>query len=55
MHVAWQIEFLRDIEKIAKTSKLSFIIATHSPDLINDKTSVDLHELMHGDTDGDDA
>jgi predicted ATP-dependent endonuclease of OLD family len=37
MHVAWQIEFLQDIENIAKLSGLSFIIATHSPDLINDK------------------
>ena len=37
MHVAWQIEFLSDIESIAKIAGLSFIIATHSPDLINDK------------------
>jgi ABC-type cobalamin/Fe3+-siderophores transport system ATPase subunit len=37
MHVAWQIEFLHDIEKIAKLSRLSFIIASHAPDLINDK------------------
>jgi ABC-type lipoprotein export system ATPase subunit len=46
MHVAWQIEFLQDIEKIAKLSGLSFIIATHSPDLINDKIDlcVDLFE-----------
>jgi AAA15 family ATPase/GTPase len=46
MHVAWQIEFLHDIEKIAKISNLSFIIATHSPDLINDKMDlcVDLFE-----------
>jgi predicted ATP-binding protein involved in virulence len=46
MHVAWQIEFLHDIEEIAKSSKLSFIIATHSPDLINDKMDlcVDLFE-----------
>jgi predicted ATP-binding protein involved in virulence len=46
MHVAWQIEFLRDIEKIAKISQLSFIVATHSPDLINDKMDlcVDLFE-----------
>jgi predicted ATPase len=46
MHVAWQIEFLHDIEKIAKLSKLSFIIATHAPDLINDKMDlcVDLFE-----------
>ncbi|MDR0680944.1 MAG: AAA family ATPase [Dysgonamonadaceae bacterium] len=46
MHIAWQIEFLNDIEKIAKLSKLSFIIATHAPDLINDKMDlcVDLFE-----------
>jgi predicted ATP-binding protein involved in virulence len=54
MHVAWQIEFLRDIEKIAKLSGLSFIIATHSPDLINDSPSVDLYELMHGNAEEDD-
>jgi ABC-type lipoprotein export system ATPase subunit len=46
MHVAWQIEFLQDIENIAKLSGLSFIVATHSPDLINDKMDlcVDLFE-----------
>jgi predicted ATP-binding protein involved in virulence len=46
MHVAWQLEFLQDIEKIAKISGLSFIVATHSPDLINDKMDlcVDLSE-----------
>jgi ABC-type transport system involved in cytochrome c biogenesis ATPase subunit len=46
MHIAWQIEFLQDMENIAKLSGLSFIIATHSPDLINDKMDlcVDLFE-----------
>jgi predicted ATP-binding protein involved in virulence len=46
MHIAWQLEFLQDIENIAKISGLSFIIATHSPDLINDKMDlcVDLFE-----------
>jgi ABC-type lipoprotein export system ATPase subunit len=50
MHVAWQIEFLHDIESIAKTAGLSFIIATHSPDLINDKMDlcVDLFENARG-------
>jgi predicted ATP-binding protein involved in virulence len=50
MHVAWQIEFLHDIEKIAKLSGLSFIIATHAPDLINDKVDlcVDLFENTRG-------
>jgi predicted ATP-binding protein involved in virulence len=50
MHVAWQIEFLSDIEKIAKLLGLSFIIATHSPDLINNKLDrcVDLSESAQG-------
>jgi predicted ATPase len=50
MHVVWQIEFLRDIEKIAKQARLSFVIATHSPDLINDKMAlcVDLFENARG-------
>jgi predicted ATP-binding protein involved in virulence len=46
MHVAWQIDFIRDLEKIIEINPLSFIIATHSPDLINDKMDlcVDLFE-----------
>jgi ABC-type lipoprotein export system ATPase subunit len=50
MHVAWQIEFLQDIESIAKISELSFVVATHSPDLINDKMDlcVDLFENARG-------
>jgi predicted ATP-binding protein involved in virulence len=46
MHVVWQIEFFQDIERIARLSGLSFIIATHAPDLINDKMDlcVDLFE-----------
>jgi ABC-type Mn2+/Zn2+ transport system ATPase subunit len=54
MHVAWQLEFLHDIENIAKISGLSFIIATHSPDLINTATPIDLYELIHGGTKDDD-
>jgi predicted ATP-binding protein involved in virulence len=50
MHIAWQIEFLRGIEKIAKLSGLSFLVATHSPDLIHDKMDlcVDLFEKARG-------
>jgi predicted ATP-binding protein involved in virulence len=54
MHVAWQIEFVRDLKNINKIKALSFIIATHSPDLINDNSSIDLYELIHGDAEGDD-
>jgi predicted ATP-binding protein involved in virulence len=54
MHVAWQIDFIRDLEKIIEINPLSFIIATHSPDIINNKTSVDLYELINGTTEDDD-
>jgi ABC-type lipoprotein export system ATPase subunit len=53
MHVAWQIEFIRDLKKITGMNLLSFIIATHSPDIINDNSSIDLYELIHGDVEGD--
>jgi predicted ATP-dependent endonuclease of OLD family len=50
MHVAWQIEFLHDIERIANLLGLSFIVATHSPGLINDKFDwcLDLSDLARG-------
>ncbi len=35
LHVGWQKEFLSDIIRIAKVSSLRFIIATHSPQIIN--------------------
>jgi predicted ATP-binding protein involved in virulence len=46
MHIAWQIGFLQDIKNGVEISGLSFIIATHSPDIINDKMDlcVDLFE-----------
>jgi predicted ATPase len=55
MHVAWQIEFIRDLKKITKIKPLSFIVATHSPDIINDNTFIDLYELIHGSTEDDDV
>lgn len=35
LHVAWQKAFLNDIIRIAQVSSLRFIIATHSPQIIN--------------------
>jgi predicted ATP-binding protein involved in virulence len=35
LHVGWQKEFLADIIRIANVSSLRFIIATHSPQIIN--------------------
>ena len=37
LHVAWQKKFISDIQKILKLKKMTFVIATHSPQIINDK------------------
>lgn len=36
LHVAWQQEFMADIQRIAKLSDLRFVVATHSPQIINE-------------------
>lgn len=35
LHVAWQLQFLEDIEKITKVKNIQIILATHSPQIIN--------------------
>ena len=47
LHVSWQQEFIDDLIKIAKMQKIRFIIATHSPTIINNRfdLTVDLFEL----------
>ena len=49
LHVAWQKEFLNDLIKITELQKINTIIATHSPQIINDRwdLTVDLEELIH--------
>lgn len=37
LHVEWQVQFLRDLQKITKVSELDVLLATHSPDLIHDR------------------
>jgi predicted ATP-dependent endonuclease of OLD family len=37
LHVAWQVEFLNDLSRIIKLSSFDVILATHSPQIINDK------------------
>jgi predicted ATP-binding protein involved in virulence len=37
LHVVWQKEFLNDIQEIIELQKLDIIIATHSPQIINDR------------------
>lgn len=37
LHVIWQRDFLRDLQKVAAVASLDFILATHSPQLIHDR------------------
>jgi AAA15 family ATPase/GTPase len=50
MHVTWQHQFLEDIQKISKSSNISFLIATHSPSLIHNHWdwSQDLFDQTEG-------
>ncbi|WP_018211150.1 AAA family ATPase [Desulfitobacterium hafniense] len=48
-HVAWQIEFLNDLQEITKIVSFDVLIATHSPQIINDRW--DLTEELGGEGD----
>jgi predicted ATP-binding protein involved in virulence len=37
LHVAWQMQFLSDLERIVKLADFDLILATHSPQIINDR------------------
>jgi predicted ATP-binding protein involved in virulence len=37
LHVAWQEQFLRDVQKITKLASFDVLIATHSPQIIYDR------------------
>ena len=45
-HVAWQVEFLKDLQEITKIVSFDVLIATHSPQIINDRW--DLTEELEG-------
>jgi predicted ATP-binding protein involved in virulence len=47
LHVAWQKQFLDDLFKIVELQKVNVIIATHSPQIINEHwdLTVDLEEI----------
>lgn len=46
LHIDWQRQFLSDISKIAKIGQHSFLIATHSPQIIGNRR--DLSESLDG-------
>lgn len=37
LHVAWQLAFIPDVQRIAELAGFRFVVATHSPQIINDK------------------
>ena len=37
LHIAWQEEFLRDLQRIIKLSPFDAVIATHSPQIVNNR------------------
>lgn len=47
LHVMWQKAFVKDLEGIGKVKDISFLIATHSPHIINNRWELtrDLYEL----------
>lgn len=46
LHVTWQLEFLRDIQRIAELTGIDALIATHAPAIISDRLDlkVDLED-----------
>jgi predicted ATP-binding protein involved in virulence len=49
LHVIWQKAFIQDLQRIAKMKKISFLVATHSPQIINDNWDLtrDLYDLAN--------
>lgn len=47
LHVSWQNDFIPDLLKIAELAKLKFLVATHSPSIINDRWDLTV-ELSDG-------
>lgn len=47
LHVMWQKAFIGDLQRIATMKQISFLVSTHSPQIINDKWNLtrDLFDL----------
>jgi predicted ATP-binding protein involved in virulence len=37
LHVGWQVQFLKDLQEITRLADLDVLMATHSPDIIQDR------------------
>lgn len=40
LHVDWQVRFIDDIRRLAEVAKVTFVVATHSPDIIGDNWDI---------------
>jgi predicted ATP-binding protein involved in virulence len=49
LHVIWQKAFIQDLQQIAKMKQISFLVATHSPQIINGNWDLtrDLYDLAN--------
>lgn len=43
LHIAWQIAFIPDVERIAEVVGFRFVVATHSPQIINGMWDTTVH------------
>ena len=50
LHVAWQRQFIDELNEICQLKSLQGIVATHSPDIVGDNVDymVDLEDLNYG-------
>lgn len=46
LHVAWQKRFISDLQKVKELNNMNVVIATHSPQIINDRWDL-VQELEH--------
>lgn len=49
LHVAWQLQFIKDIKEIAKAREIQIVIATHSPEIVSESMDccIDLTEMTN--------
>ena len=49
LHVAWQLQFIKDIKEIARAREIQIVIATHSPEIVSESMDccIDLTEMTN--------
>ncbi len=49
LHVAWQLQFIKDIKEIVKAREIQIVIATHSPEIVSESLDccIDLTEMAN--------